>query len=289
MKYTALRHSWAFLPRMQAEIFGGYVDTQPGFSLRASEIESATADAGLRISYQAIRQRGENLSVAVQLDGRNTNGDTFGTALTRERIRALRAEMSYDVVDRWHGQNIGNFKISQGISALGASDKGDGNLSRQQADPEFRKAELSLMRQQYLGADFLLTAQMMGQYASSPLFSAEEFGYGGTLMGRAYDPSEIIGDHGASANVMVAYSGFAPWHSFGFEPYGFYDVGRVWNEDAGGKPQSGASAGVGMRVAHSTGFAVDMAVAQPLTKQVNDPLTGNDHNPRFLFEIKKSF
>lgn len=289
LAYASLRHSWAFAPRLRAEVFGGYVTAEPGYRLTASEITSDTADMGVKLAYQAIRQRDMNLNVAVQLDAKNTDGDTFDNPLTRDRIRAARAMFAFDNVDGWNGQNIVNLTLSHGLSGLGASSEGDSNLSRAEATPDFKKIELWLTRQQYLGHSLLLTAQLAGQYASDPLFSAEEFGYGGMQLGRAYDPSEIIGDHGIAAGVMLTYTGFESWMDVAFEPYAFYDIGRVWNEDIGSDPESGSSAGVGLRASHADGYMVDFTVAQPLTRAVADPTYGNGKNPRYLIEVKKSF
>lgn len=289
LAYASLRHSWAFAPRLRAEVFGGYVAAEPGYRLTTSDITSNTADMGVKLAYQAIRQRDMNLNLAVQLDAKNTDGDTFDNPLTRDRIRAARAMMAFDHVDDWNGQSIVNLTLSHGLSGLGASSEGDLNLSRAEASPDFKKIELWLTRQQYLGRSFLLTAQLAGQYASDPLYSAEEFGYGGIGLGRAYDPSEIIGDHGIAAGLMLTYTGFAPWMDIAFEPYAFYDIGRVWNEDMGSDPESGSSAGVGLRASHADGYMVDFTIAQPLTRAVADPTYGNGKNPRYLIEVKKSF
>lgn len=289
MNYAGIRHNWAAAPRWNVELFAGYVVSEPGHTLAVSDIESESVDAGLRFIYQPVRQRDKNWQIAMQFDGRDTDGDILGTPLTRDKIRTARLSSSYDWIDAWHAQTVLDITFSQGINGLGASDAGDANLSRAGAEPDFRKAEFSLVRQQYLGSAWLATAQLMGQYASDPLFSAEEFGYGGINIGRAYDPSEIIGDHGVAGSMVLTYTGLQVGYDVGIEPYVFYDVGRIWNEDAGSKPQSAASAGIGVKLIHANGLNADIALAQPLTKSVNDPLTGNDRNPRLLFEAKKSF
>lgn len=289
LAYASLRHSWAFVPNWRIEAFGGYVASEPGYRLKVNDITSDTVDAGVKLAYQAIRQRDINLNLALQLDAKNTSGDTFDSPLTRDRIRAARAMVAFDNVDGWHGQNIVNLTVSQGLSGLGASNAGESNLSRAEATPDFKKIELWLTRHQYLHQSILLTTQLAGQYASDPLFSAEEFGYGGTVFGRAYDPSELIGDHGVAAAVMLTYTGFAPWMDMSFSPYTFYDIGRVWNEDVDSKPFSGASAGIGVRATHASGLALDFTIAQPLTRAVADPTYGNGKNPRYLLEVKKSF
>ena len=72
-----------------------------------------------------------------------------------------------------------------------------------------------------------LFAAASGQVASGPLYSSEQFGYGGQAFGRAYDASEITGDHAVAASLGMRYSGIDPMHGVRLMPYGFYDMGRV--------------------------------------------------------------
>ena len=61
-------------------------------------------------------------------------------------------------------------------------------------------------------------AALSGQWASGPLYSSEEFGYGGKNFGRAYDQSELTGDHGVAASVEVDYAGWSAGRPMAFTP-----------------------------------------------------------------------
>jgi hemolysin activation/secretion protein len=176
--------------------------------------------------------------------------------------------------------------LSHGLPIFGASRQGALNLSRAQAAPDFHKAELSLTRQQALGTEWALVTSAAGQLASGALYSSEEFGYGGPAFGRAYDASEITGDHGIAGALEVRYLGLDIADAVRVVPYAFYDIGTIWNVDPGQEKQaSGSSAGLGVRLDLSWGLSGNIGLAQPLTRAASAPLYGHGHVPRLLLEI----
>ncbi len=290
LKYFALRHSVPVYPDWKVDLSGSYVTAEPGATLEDSDLTSNSVEMGVSVIWQPIRQWQENLIVSATLNGQNTNGDVLdNNPLTRDRIRAVRTQLSYDKVDEWNGYNFLSFKLDQGLEWLGASTEGANNLSRAEAEADFTVAGFSYVRQQAVGGNFLLIGKAAGQMASAPLFSSEEFGYGGQDYGRAYDPSEITGDHGIALGLELRYLELDPWHNISLTPYGFYDIGKVWNEDSDGETISASSFGSGLRLAHTTGISADVGIAWPLTKSVNNPLYGNGKNPRFMLQLGYSF
>lgn len=289
LKYGALAHRMALSPSTDIEISGSYVTAEPGFTLEQSEIESESMELGLAWNWRPVRQWRKNLAFSLQLDGKNTDGDILGTALTRDRIRVARTSMTFDNMDNFSGSNYLDVTLSHGLSFLGASNAGAANLSRAEAEPDFSKAEFTYLRQQAVGGDFLAVGLLAGQYASKPLYSSEEFGYGGQRFGRAYDPSEITGDHGIAASLELRYQGLSGFGNTAVVPFVFYDIGKVWNEDTGGTDASGASTGLGLLLSHSSGVAATLTAAQPLTRSQEAPHYGNGNDPRFLFSLSYGF
>ena len=71
--------------------------------------------------------------------------------------------------------------------------------------------------------------------------------------------------------------------------FGFYDVGRVWNDDATTndlKRESLASAGIGLDATIAEKTKLGIMVAQPLTRDVQ---TQRDDDPRFYFSLSREF
>lgn len=289
LKYGAFAHRYTTSATTDLELSGSYVEAEPGYTLEDSDIESQSLQLAIGMNWRPIRQWRENLTFSLLLDGQNTNGDILGSALTRDRIRSLRGSMTYERTEDSGAVNFLSFTASQGLSILGASEENDLNLSRAEAEPDFTKLEFTYTRQQYIGSDVLAVGQLAGQYASAPLYSAEEFGFGGQRFGRAYDPSEITGDHGIAASVELQYRGLPRWMSGTHAPFVFYDIGKVWNEDSGGQNLSASSAGVGVRSFYDSGLTTTFTVAQPLTREQEAPLYGDANAPRFLFQVTRSF
>lgn len=290
LQYGAFGHVIPVYPDWTVELSGNYVTSAPGASLEADDIKSDSVALGFGINWQPIRQRQENLIASLELTGKNTNGDIWdNNPLTRDRIRAARGRLSYDTGDAWNGYNYITLGVNHGLGVLGASKAGDLHLSRAEAEPDFTAAQLNYTRQQAIYSNFMAIGQLFGQLASGPLFSAEEFGYGGQAFGRAYDPSEITGDHGIAASMELRYLGFDRWQEISLSPYTFYDIGKVWNEDTGGIDETGSSIGLGMRVNHSSSLAGNLGLAWPLTREISNPIYGNGKNPRILFQLSYGF
>ncbi len=290
LKEVSLTHKFPIYCGVDLELEGSHVRSEPGHSLKRNEIKSKSSNLGLGLRLQLIRQRLENLSFGLKLTLKNSSSDILGAPLTKDKIRALRASFDYDFADKFKGYNIIGLTLSRGLNFLGASDRGDLNLSRAQARPDFTKADLSLTRFQNLGTNWLAVSSISGQWASGPLYSAEEFGYGGQAFGRAYDPSEITGDQGLSGMIEMRYQGFDLLYETKITPYAFYDIGKIWNDDRGQTSHiSASSAGLGIRLNHKSGISAGISIAQPLTRTVDNPLFGNGKNPRISFHLSKSF
>ncbi len=290
LRYVAMQHRIPLYPGWAMEFSGSYVTAAPGASLAPNDIRSDSVDLALGVVWQPIRQREENLLAAVEINGKNTNGDIFrDNPLTRDRMRVARLRLNYDTDDAWDGYNYLSAGINHGLEIIGASEKGDLNLSRAEAAPDFTTLTMNYTRQQALPGEWLSVGQVAGQIASDPLFSAEEFGYGGQSFGRAYDPSEITGDHGLAGMFELRYLGVDPWLDSAFVPYTFYDIGKVWNKDSGGSDFSASSAGLGVRVSHQLGIYGNLGLAWPLSRAIEEPIYGNGKNPRLMLQIGWEF
>ncbi len=291
LMYGMVRHELPLAPdvTLQAEL--GLTEAEPGYTLAPLQIESRSTNAKMNLKYQWLRQRGENLSTGIALEGRNVKSNLFGTALTREQVRVLRANIGYDITDAWRGTNVINFTLSQSLRGLGASKAGELNLTRGQAKPGFAKGELTVSRLQGITQDWSALIQVSGQKASGPLYSSEEFGYGGQAFGRAYDVSEVVGDEGAAGALELRYGGWRALQPINLEPYAFYDMGIVTNKDTSQSARTTASsAGAGVRFATGKGQAGNLGIAIPLTREVLTPIYGaNPASPRIMLQISQGF
>jgi hemolysin activation/secretion protein len=275
-------------PDTNVTISAGYSKANPGFSLSPQELESQSIDVGVTVTHKIVRQRTENWSASLGIDGRNSKSTILGsTELSEDHVRAVRASSTYDTYDSTGAFNTGTVTVSKGLSGLGSSKDDDLNLSRDGASPDFTKIEMQYLRHQALPYEVGLSFQVQGQKASGSLYSSEEFGFGGSDMGRAYDSSEITGDDGIAASIEAQYQGLPDLGYFEVQPYTYYDIGKVWNHNSGqSKSVSASSTGIGVRFDHVSGLTGVIQAAFPLTKDADTPLYGGKgSSPRVGFQV----
>lgn len=273
------------------DVSASLTGAHPGDTLKVQDIVNSSQNYGVGLTYRTIRQRDENLSFRIGYEGRDIHSKILGSfPLSTDHIRLMRVGVNYQYQDSYGGYNLSDMTVSQGLSLFGASDAGDSDLSRRQAKPGRSKLELSYSRIQSFPYSLSAIAALSGQVASGPLYASEEFGFGGQNAGRAYDSSELTGDSGVSASLEVRYQGLPPAYDVSFMPYGFYDIGKVWNKDQGQKdPISASSAGAGIRMAWDRGVNANFGLAFPLTRDISAPLNGQEQGPRYMFQISYDF
>jgi hemolysin activation/secretion protein len=233
---------------------------------------SALLESGL--SYPVIRSREKNLTLTGLGFVTNDYSYTLGDLFTRDRIRGFRLKADADWADsvfsfspiNFLGVNQLNVTFSQGINALGATDTGNPFASNAAGRPDFSRIEATFSRVQPLVWNFSAFVAATAQFAFTPLLVSEQCSYGGRFFGRAFDPSQLIGDHCWAAIGELRYdipTGIKQLTRS--QLYAYVDHGQVYNIDpAAGTPltQHGTSAGGGVRVEWEGLYSADVSVAK---------------------------
>ena len=288
LNFIALSHSVALAPNVEFEVVGSIAKSKLGYKLKAYDVESSSSFLSGGLSYQLFRQRGNNLSFKLALDGRNSTSKILSNLLTHDQIRALRFNSNFELADSYQGYNTASLTLSRGINGLGSSKKSDSNLSRENANPNFNKVNLSLTRLQSLPNNLELTLSGNAQVASEQLFAVEEFGYGGPLVGRAFESSEIVGNIGVSGGVELRYKNLKIHKSIAVAPNIFFDVGKVWKKNGEGL-KSGTSFGIGAKVSSAVGLNLDIGVAIPLMRKAYTPAYTSNNRLKFMVKVSQMF
>jgi hemolysin activation/secretion protein len=223
-------------------------------------------DAGL--SYPFIRSRESNLKVSGLFFGSNSESDESGLPFNDDRLRGFRARADGDFADSLQGINQLYAVVSQGIEGLGSTENGNPLASRAAGRVDFTKLEGFAARVQPLFANVSAYGAVYGQYALTPLLVPEQCGFGGRFFGRAFDPSEILGDSclEASGELRFDVPGL-PSQISQAQFYGFTDWGHLTTLDAAvGTPANvdAASAGAGVRFGLFNHFDTDFSVAKAI-------------------------
>ena len=238
--------------------------------------------------YQPLkRTQTESLAFVGRFDLRNSSSTQLGLPATDDQLRVVRAglEFSKSYQNASSLQLVGT--LSQGLASLGASEPGSPLATRSDGESAFTKADIFARYVKEFESGFRLTAQAKGQLSSDPLLSAEECGLGGATFGRAFNNSEITGDHCVAASVEVSktISDSLPGGVLALQPYAFLDGGRVFNFGTQAD-DSLASAGLGVRAEFNETVSGGLEVAKPFGR--NSEFSG-DRSPRFFASVTASF
>lgn len=268
-----------------------YAYAQPGYTLAPLMPEGRSASAELGLSYPLIDSRRLSLDVATALKIKNSATELLHEELIDDKIRTLSASLTLDAFDPWQGFNSIEIAAYKGLGILGATETHQSKASRAEGRRDFAAVTLDASREALLDQNFKIRTALAGQYTPDPLLSSEEFGYGGTAFGRAYDASEITGDQGIATAIELRYIGLERVKHLELKatPFIFYDIGKVWNEDTGSKPVSGASAGFGTYYNFNNRISGEIQLAYPLTRPVDTPLMNGPDGPRMLFSLSAQF
>lgn len=243
--------------------------TQPGDSLSTQDIRGRADGVSFSLGYPLLRTRNRSVLARLVYDTADTDTNAQGVRTTEDRIRAIRAGLSWLLLDGWDGQNTLEVDVSQGV---GGTSKSDPLKSRAGADGMFTKVAFDYTRFQPLSARWGVTVGMAGQWSGdTPLLSSEQFALGGRRFGRAYESAELVGDRALALRLEPRYAGVSSLPGLrAYHLLGLYEIGevtRVGAPAAGTPPtQSLASGGIGARLFLAGNITAQMEAVWPLTK-----------------------
>ena|GEM_PF-829087 len=252
--------------RLQAGV--SYTNAVPGGNLAPLGVHVESNHAQLGASYPLQRAANRSTYLGLMINQDSSHTDILDTRLIESRLTSavlsLRHVSKHDKnaihtmgVSVTQGLKLANSKVIDTLSETGPG------------KPDFTKLNLNYSYQQMLGKHVYVLFQLEGQYANETLPALTRYSVGGAVYGRAYDPSEIVGDSGMAGRLEIAYQQAqtaGPWH---VSPYGFYDLGAVWqaHPTATVGHASLASTGLGVRIMNA-GFSGYLEVDKPLTRMV---------------------
>jgi hemolysin activation/secretion protein len=227
------------------------------------------------LSYPVVRSRESNLTLSGLFFASNNESDVFGARFNDDRLRGFRIKTDADLADSWRGINQVNVTVSRGIEGVGSTQDGNPLASRLVGRVDFSKIEATVSRTQPLFDRFSAYLSAYGQYAGTPLLVPEQCGFDGRYFGRAFDPSQLLGDSCIETIGELRYD--VPQQPVPLartaQIYTFTDYGQLYTRDASlGTPvvQNAASVGGGIRLGWFNHVDADLSVAKAIEGPRND-------------------
>lgn len=245
-------------------------ESQPDLALLdVLEYKSSSQQFTLGISHPLIRSRHQNLYLQGSFDYRHASSELLGEDYTEEDTRVLRLGAQYDWIDQTGSTTLLGVTVSKGLDIFDATANNADTKSRAEADFDFTAVKFDATRLQRLFGQTTLFVAATAQFTDVPLASSEQCGWGGEIMGRAYDEFELAGDTCflASAELRQTYAN--PFFYVDYlQAYVFADAGQL--NVLGDDEQSldSQSAGFGVRAQVMTDQYFYAEVAFPLAEEV---------------------
>ncbi len=217
------------------------------------EFLNATGESqigNIGITGNVINEDKNKLTLRGGLDVREHRSYIDDSLETEDHVRRLYAGATYlGIAPEISSVILADVKLSKGVDILGASTKGESQLTRANADPEAYIFEPSLYLRHDFTQDDSLTGYGRGQLSSNKLLSSDTFILGGYGSVRGFQPAQEVGDAGYSFSGDYQHKfrvtdnstiGVGPW----------VDGGHVYNRVSGGTRRSALySAGLGAELA----------------------------------------
>jgi hemolysin activation/secretion protein len=145
---------------------------------------------------------------------------------------------------------------------------------------DFTKVEGTANRTQPLFGMFSMYLAGYGQYATTALLTPEQCSFGGRFFGRAFDPSQILGDSCYMGNAELRYDLPLFWQVSQAQLFAFTDGAELFNHVTSFSVpswQHAVSAGGGLRLGWLTNLNADLYVAKAIE--------GPRDDTRFFFAV----
>lgn len=191
-----------------------------------------------RLSYPYIRSRQTNVNVQIGLDVQEDTLDLVTDAgdigIYKDRLAVLRATASGNYIHDNGAVTEGGVTLSFGLSSFGARSAADAAddtpLSREGADTDFRKLEISAKHRRALGEDWFLSVAGRAQTSfGDPLPTSEQIGIASLQEVSAFDNGALTGDSGWTLRGELSrpFSVSSQIGLINLRPYAFAAAGEV--------------------------------------------------------------
>lgn len=260
---------------------------EPGDNLAVLDVVTRSNSLTLRAAHPFVRSRSQTLFIDSEFTAYETRTAFFGQRFAADTLRTLSIGADYRLLDRAGGANRIAVRAVRGLDLLNATPDGSLNKSRAAGSSDFTRMTLDAERVQTLGEGWSARIALSAQIADRALLASEEFKLGGAAFGRAFDDGELSGDEGVAGLVELRYA-LPVGEAVAAQLYGFYDQGKVWNDDPVTSMDGVdlASVGIGLRANLADSLSADLQFAKPLRRDV---ATKGDRDGRFFVSVTSRF
>jgi hemolysin activation/secretion protein len=210
-------------------LIGAISHGAPAGTLGGAGIKTDSWAVGPRLTYPLLRSRLDSVSLDGGLTFQEAKVQVAGAPVNHDVWRVADLGLTYSGNDFLAGTFSSTLDLAQGLSILGATPDSSPHLSLD-GRTDFTKLTALTRYVNVFSAPWSFAVTANGQYGFQRLITGEEILFGGTQIGRGYDPGGITGDSGVGGSFELRYdTRITDWDINALQPYVFYDAAKVWS------------------------------------------------------------
>ncbi len=263
---------------------------RPGGSVADLDVRSRVMSINARFRAPLVRSRANSVYLDFGLAVNRNKTSILGELLSDDRSTVAEATLSWQQANWLKGDTNVSLSLFQGLTMLGANDATAPLASVIGFEPRFQRLVYTLQRNQQMMRRLSAQVDVQGKYTTDRLSSGETISFGGSSIGRGYDPSLIGGERGIGLAGELRYA--VPYAAEtlieGVQLYTFADYARATalaTEVLEKETNKISSLGLGLRMTMFGRFNVDVQGAQAR----RDLVDGESISARFNLNILMVF
>lgn len=207
------------------------------------------------------------------------------------KYNSVDAGLNYVFSDGINGHNLLNFKFLRGINGTF-----NNYNNTEDVDKHYKISKITFQRDQSLSNNFSAFLDVNASYSLNNLPNSEKVTFGGHEIGRGYDNVVLDGNRIIGGFLEMRYTknfkddpNLEDYHLETIQPYLYFDVGNVKDNNVSNTSSTLSSAGGGVRVEFINNINLGLEIAQPLKRKFFVSGVQNKSSTKFSFYINKIF
>lgn len=192
-----------------------YAKSKPGDILAPSDGDVDVSTAILGWAKPLLITTEDTLLLTGVIDYFRSDTSFSGIRTALDDLYTVRVSLDY-ITNKVRYYTKSNITLSLGVKGLNTTEISTGNSANtfiSTGKEDFSSASFDYFYRITLSNNLFLSNQIQGQYAFRDLPISENIIFGGEVIGSAYDPAELFGDHGIGGKSRLIYQLENSWMS----------------------------------------------------------------------------
>ena len=168
----------------------------PGGLIRDLDVQSRSGSLSAILRVPLLRSRANSIYLDAGMTLNRSFVKALGTDINDDRSTVANLGLQWRQIGCLSGDMTFGVNLLHGLNLFGANNASAPLPSVLGFNPHFLRLTYQFQRNQQIRGPIGASMILQGQYTTSRLLSGEQISFGGRGIGRAYDPSSVVGDRG---------------------------------------------------------------------------------------------